>query len=62
MKTEGSIIFIDLSNGKSRIGGTALAQVFKQLGNETPDLENATLLKNAFNVTQSLIKGRVIIF
>ncbi|XP_033209922.1 phosphoribosylformylglycinamidine synthase [Belonocnema kinseyi] len=61
LKEEGSLIFIDLSNGKSRIGGTALAQVFKQLGNETPDLEDSTLLKHAFNITQNLIKEKKIL-
>ena len=54
---EGSLIFVDLSNGKSRIGGTALAQVFKTLGNQTPDLEDPIIFRNAFNVIQSLIKG-----
>lgn len=58
-KKEGSIIFVDLSNGNSRIGGTALAQVFMQLGNEAPDVNNASLLKNAFNATQSLLKGMI---
>lgn len=57
LKKKGNIIFVDLSNGKNRIGGSALAQVFMQLGNEAPDVDNAADLKNAFNVTQSLLKG-----
>nr|XP_050865462.1 phosphoribosylformylglycinamidine synthase [Vespula vulgaris] len=58
---EGHLIYVDLSNGKSRIGGTALAQVYKQLGNDTPTVENAILIKNAFNATQKLIKeGKVL--
>ncbi|XP_015603817.1 phosphoribosylformylglycinamidine synthase [Cephus cinctus] len=53
---EGKILFVDLSNGKSRIGGTALAQVYKQLGNNSPDVENTQTIINAFNATQHLIK------
>ncbi|XP_076163080.1 phosphoribosylformylglycinamidine synthase [Ptiloglossa arizonensis] len=51
----GCILFVDLSNGKSRIGGTALTQVYKSLGNDVPDMQCADLLKNAFNATQRLI-------
>lgn len=52
---QGCLLFIDLSYGKSRLGGTALSQVYCQLGNDTPDVEDAQALKNAFNITQQLI-------
>lgn len=52
---ETALIFVDLAAGKSRLGGSALAQVFGQLGNESPDLENVELLDRAFAVTQKLI-------
>lgn len=55
---EGVLVFVDLSAGKSRIGGTALAQVFKQIGDTCPDFEDATTFKKAFNVTQDLIEGK----
>lgn len=57
LKEEGSLIFVDLSAGKSRLGGTAFAQVYNQLGDVTADVESAATFKNAFNATQSLIKG-----
>ncbi|XP_012285205.1 phosphoribosylformylglycinamidine synthase [Orussus abietinus] len=58
---EGCILYVDLSNGKSRIGGTALAQVFRQLGDSAPDVEDVRAIKNAFNATQSLIKdGKIL--
>lgn len=61
VKKEGRLLYVDLSNGKSRIGGTALAQVYQQLGDDVPDVEDATLIKNAFNATQKLIKeGKVL--
>lgn len=52
---EGCLIFVDLSKGKSRLGGTALAQVFNQLGDDVPDVEDAEILKTAFVATQWLI-------
>jgi phosphoribosylformylglycinamidine synthase len=55
--TEGSaLLFIDLGQGKSRLGGSALAQVYGQLGNECPDIEDFGILKSAFSVTQQLIE------
>lgn len=55
MGRQGCLLFIDLSYGKSRLGGTALSQVYCQLGNDVPDIEDAQAFKNAFNVTQQLI-------
>ncbi|GBL93931.1 Phosphoribosylformylglycinamidine synthase [Araneus ventricosus] len=57
---KGILLFIDLSGGKSRLGGTALAQCFNQLGIEPPDLDNPASLKESFNVTQELINERKI--
>ena len=54
---EGLLVYIDLSGGHSRLGGSALAQVYKQLGDQVPDVEDAELLVNAFNSTQRLIAG-----
>ncbi|GAA5999817.1 hypothetical protein JCM10207_005925 [Rhodosporidiobolus poonsookiae] len=39
------LVFLDLANGKQRLGGSALAQVFKQLGSEAPDVEDPAVLK-----------------
>lgn len=57
IKKSSSLIFIDLSCGKSRLGGTAFAQVYNQLGNDTPDVEDVKLFKNAFEATQRLLEG-----
>ncbi|KAG8190186.1 hypothetical protein JTE90_011910 [Oedothorax gibbosus] len=57
---KGILVYVDLSNGKARMGGTALAQCFNQLGAEPSDLDNPTLLKEAFNITQDLIGERTI--
>ncbi|UXI16038.1 proline-rich protein 5-like [Sarcoptes scabiei] len=42
-----------------RLGGSALAQVYNQLGNECPDLEDGTSLKNCFNLVQKLITKQI---
>ncbi|GAA5902610.1 hypothetical protein JCM6882_009332 [Rhodosporidiobolus microsporus] len=39
------LVFFDLANGKQRLGGSALAQVFKQIGSEAPDVEDPAVLK-----------------
>ncbi|CAO3625525.1 unnamed protein product [Mucor fragilis] len=51
-KPNTELILIDLANGKQRMGGSALAQVFKEIGHEAPDVEDALLLKSFFNGMQ----------
>jgi phosphoribosylformylglycinamidine synthase len=40
-----SLILIDLGQGRRRMGGSMLAQVFNRFGNEVPDLDDPALLK-----------------
>ena len=56
----GRLLFLDLSSGRSRLGGSALAQVYGQLGDEPPDLEDAGLLGRAFEAVQTLIGERLL--
>lgn len=49
------LMHIDLAAGKRRLGGSALAQVFEQVGDTTPDIEDAALLVRAFNEVQALV-------
>lgn len=58
---KGRLYFIDLSEGQNRLGGSALAQVFEQIGDEPPDIEDPNLLKRAFGVVQELLKERLIL-
>ncbi len=61
IKTPGnSLLFIDLSGGKNRLGGTALAQTLGQLGNESPDMDDPALVKKAFVAVQELIDKNLI--
>ncbi len=48
------LVLIDLGQGKNRLGGSILAQVYNQIGNTTPDLDNIGLLKHFFNAIQDL--------
>ena len=60
-KGETRLVAIDLSKGKKRLGGSCLAQVYKQLGNETPDVDNAETLKGFFNAMQTLVRQEKVI-
>lgn len=48
------LILIDLANGQNRLGGSALAQVYKQVGAVAPDLDDPEDLKAFFAVIQGL--------
>ncbi|GJQ14457.1 hypothetical protein GpartN1_g6248.t1 [Galdieria partita] len=56
---KSGILYIDLSNGKRRLGASAFSQVHKQLGDECPDLDDFSLLKKAFDAVQSFIEQGV---
>ncbi|HSO81346.1 phosphoribosylformylglycinamidine synthase, partial [Thiocapsa sp.] len=48
------LILIDLGEGRNRLGGSALAQVYGQLGDVGPDLDSPDLLKRFFAAIQEL--------
>ncbi|HEX9397960.1 MAG TPA: phosphoribosylformylglycinamidine synthase [Burkholderiales bacterium] len=51
---ESELILVDLGQGKNRLGGSILAQVFSQMGEDCPDLDSPLLLKNFFSTIQKL--------
>ena len=55
------LLFIDLGQGKNRLGGSALAQVYAQLGNEAPDVDDVALLGGFFNAIQICITRGLIL-
>lgn len=57
---DGVLLHIDLAKGKRRLGGSAIAQVFDQIGDECPDLENVSYLKTVFECTQALLTDELI--
>jgi len=48
------LILVDLGLAKNRLGGSVLAQVYQQMGDVSPDLDDAALLKGFFNTIQTL--------
>ncbi|MGO2130732.1 MAG: phosphoribosylformylglycinamidine synthase [Pseudoalteromonas prydzensis] len=54
-KGETSLILVDLGAGKNRLGASSLAQVYKQLGDITPDVDSPELLKGFYNAMQALV-------
>jgi len=51
---DSDLILIDLGEGKNRLGGSALAQVYGATGEIVPDVDNAALLKSFFETIQQL--------
>ncbi|MEA3302873.1 MAG: phosphoribosylformylglycinamidine synthase subunit PurQ, partial [Pseudomonadota bacterium] len=51
---ETQLILVDLGQGRNRLGGSALAQVYKQVGDQSPDVDDALLLKGFFDAIQAL--------
>ena len=49
-----TLILVDLGEGKKRMGGSMLAQVLNQFGNEVPDVDNPELLKATVNAVNAL--------
>ncbi|MEJ2134227.1 MAG: phosphoribosylformylglycinamidine synthase [Desulfofustis sp.] len=61
IKEPGSaLIFIELSSGRERLGGSALAQVFGQIGEISPDMEDTQLLRKGFMAIQLLVRDDLI--
>ncbi len=50
----GDLILIDLGKGANRLGGSALAQVYKQIGHHAPDADDSGTLKAFFTAIQEL--------
>lgn len=60
-KAGNRLVLVDISNGKCRLGGSALAQVYGQVGEETPDVDDPQLFSKAFQVVQALVKNGQIV-
>ena len=56
-KGDTELLLLDLGKGKNRLAGSALAQVYGQVGETMPDLDNADDLKRFFVAIQSLLEA-----
>ncbi|MFA6921811.1 MAG: phosphoribosylformylglycinamidine synthase, partial [Gallionella sp.] len=58
-----TLLLIDLGCGKNRMGGSALAQVYKQVGDAAPDVDSAAALKAFFECIQALnLDGKLLAY
>ncbi len=62
LDTEGKseLLLIDLGFGKNRMGGSCLAQVFNQVGDISPNLDDSTVFKSFFTTINQLNKDGLI--
>jgi phosphoribosylformylglycinamidine synthase len=56
-----TLLAIDLGQGCSRMGGSALQQVWKNLSGRAPDVNTPVLLADFFQLIQSLIRAQKIL-
>ncbi|XP_077573996.1 phosphoribosylformylglycinamidine synthase [Stigmatopora nigra] len=57
---KGVLLWVPLSPGQHRLGGSALAQCYAQLGDCSPDMEQPQHLAACFNTIQTLITDRLL--
>ncbi len=58
---ETDLLLIDLSHGRNRIGGSALAQVFNATGSEVPDVDAPEKLAAFFTTVQKLASDEMLL-
>lgn len=57
---KGLLLWVPLNPGQHRLGGSALAQCYNQLGDCSPDLDQPQLFAACFNTTQTLINDHLV--
>jgi phosphoribosylformylglycinamidine synthase len=55
------LILIDLGKGANRLAGSALAQVYKQVGHHAPDLDDADAMKAFFESIQDFNRSSLLL-
>ena len=51
------LVLVDLAGGKRRLGGSILAQVYNETGDETPDVDDPGAIRGLFDALAALRKG-----
>ncbi|HSI78709.1 MAG TPA: phosphoribosylformylglycinamidine synthase [Lunatimonas sp.] len=59
--TDSVLVWIDFSSDDLKLGGSSLAQVLNQVGNEVPDIKDATYFVKAFQTVQTLVEKGLIL-
>lgn len=55
------LLLVDLGKGQNRLGGSALAQVYGQVGAECADLDDAEMFARFFNTVQELNRDNLLL-
>jgi phosphoribosylformylglycinamidine synthase len=58
--TTHKLFYIDLAEGKKRLGASSLAQVYQQLGDEVPDLDNVNNMLEFWQIIQQSVSQKII--
>lgn len=58
---ESDLYWIDLALGQRRLGGSALAQVFEQIGNDCPDVMDPEMMLRAALAVKAMLDSKTII-
>ncbi|MBC6905618.1 phosphoribosylformylglycinamidine synthase [Saccharophagus sp. K07] len=58
---ETVLLLVDVSGGRQRLGASILAQTFRQIGNEVPDLDEPEQLRAFFNGIQANLEAGAIL-
>ncbi|MBA3731152.1 MAG: phosphoribosylformylglycinamidine synthase, partial [Gammaproteobacteria bacterium] len=58
---ETELLLIDLGQGRNRLGGSALAQVFGQVGDSAPDVDDPEEIKSFFAAIQALNREHLLL-
>lgn len=58
---ETLLMFVDLAGGKKALGGSALAQVFGQVGNAAPDVRDVDFLKDFSHAVEQLHESEYVL-
>ena len=59
-ESESELLLIDLGFGQNRMGGSCLAQVYNQVGDIAPNLDDSAVFKSFFTVINQLNKDGLI--
>ncbi|MET0379789.1 MAG: phosphoribosylformylglycinamidine synthase [Spongiibacteraceae bacterium] len=58
---QSELLLVDLGSGKNRLGGSALAQVYNQLGDRCADVDDHKLLSGFFAAMQALLEADLLL-
>ena len=58
---ETILLFVDLAEAKKAMGGSALAQVFEQIGDEAPNVRDPDIIKDYYDAVEQLHESGIVL-